>query len=196
MTRAEIALAAAEGQSTARIAASLRVCENTERKWRRRWCAAPGVARCATRNAARGTVSVRCRSRRRRRPADHRPMPGRRSRWSCRSWRATPSSRGSARPSRRRRCAAGVRGRPQTLAVPVVDLHHRSRLRRQSHASARPLRPDVRASHWGATTCDLCRRDGATRPGVAATHAPARQVPPTRVNHDTTAAARSPSGRR
>ena len=32
------------GQSTARIAASLRVCEDTVRKWRRRWCAAPGVA--------------------------------------------------------------------------------------------------------------------------------------------------------
>ena len=44
VTRAEIVLAAAEGQSTARIAASLRVCEDTVRKWRRRWCAAPGVA--------------------------------------------------------------------------------------------------------------------------------------------------------
>ena len=44
VTRAEIVLAAAEGPSTARIAASLRVCEDTVRKWRRRWCAAPGVA--------------------------------------------------------------------------------------------------------------------------------------------------------
>jgi transposase len=44
VTRAEIVLAAAEGQSTARIAASLRVCEDTVRKWRRRWCAAPGLA--------------------------------------------------------------------------------------------------------------------------------------------------------
>ena len=44
VTRAEIVLAAAEGQSTARIAAALRVCEDTVRKWRRRWCAAPGVA--------------------------------------------------------------------------------------------------------------------------------------------------------
>ena len=44
VTRAEIVLAAAEGQSTARIAASLQVCEDTVRKWRRRWCAAPGVA--------------------------------------------------------------------------------------------------------------------------------------------------------
>ena len=44
VTRSQIVLAAAEGQSTARIAASLRVCEDTVRKWRRRWCAAPGVA--------------------------------------------------------------------------------------------------------------------------------------------------------
>ena len=44
VTRAEIVLAAAEGQSNARIAASLRVCEDTVRKWRHRWCAAPGVA--------------------------------------------------------------------------------------------------------------------------------------------------------
>ena len=44
VTRAQIVLAAAEGQSTARIAASLRVCGDTVRKWRRRWCAAPGVA--------------------------------------------------------------------------------------------------------------------------------------------------------
>jgi transposase len=44
VTRAQIVLAAAEGQSTARIAASLRVCEDTVRKWRRRWCTAPGVA--------------------------------------------------------------------------------------------------------------------------------------------------------
>ena len=44
VTRAEIVLAADEGQSNARIAASLQVCEDTVRKWRRRWCAAPGVA--------------------------------------------------------------------------------------------------------------------------------------------------------
>ena len=44
VTRAQIVLAAAEGQSSARIAAALRVCEDTVRKWRGRWCAAPGVA--------------------------------------------------------------------------------------------------------------------------------------------------------
>src|SRR6516225_1230796 len=41
VTRARIVLAAAEGQSTARIAASLRVCEDTVRKWRHRWCRPP-----------------------------------------------------------------------------------------------------------------------------------------------------------
>lgn len=47
VTRAAIVLAAAEGQSNAAIAASLRVCEDTVRKWRRRWCAAAGIASLA-----------------------------------------------------------------------------------------------------------------------------------------------------
>jgi hypothetical protein len=42
--RAGIVLAAADGHPTVRIAASLGVCEDTARKWRRRWCAAPGVS--------------------------------------------------------------------------------------------------------------------------------------------------------
>ena len=41
--RAGIVLAAADGHSNARIAASLGVCQDTARKWRHRWCAAPGV---------------------------------------------------------------------------------------------------------------------------------------------------------
>jgi len=44
VTRAKIVLATAEGQPIAAIAGSLRVCEDTVRKWRRRWCAAPGLA--------------------------------------------------------------------------------------------------------------------------------------------------------
>jgi transposase len=47
VTRAAIVLAAAEGQSNASIAAALRVCEDTVRKWRRRWCTAPGIASLA-----------------------------------------------------------------------------------------------------------------------------------------------------
>jgi hypothetical protein len=42
--RAGIVLAAADGQQNVRIAASLGVCEDTARKWRHRWCAAPGVS--------------------------------------------------------------------------------------------------------------------------------------------------------
>ena len=44
VTRAKIVLAAAAGESNPQIAQWLRICEDTVRKWRRRWCAAPGVA--------------------------------------------------------------------------------------------------------------------------------------------------------
>ena len=49
--RAAIVLAVATGASKAQIAASRRVCEDTVRKWRRRWCGAPGLASLAERNA-------------------------------------------------------------------------------------------------------------------------------------------------
>jgi transposase len=42
--RAEIILAAAAGEANAQIARRLGICEDTVRKWRRRWCAAPGLA--------------------------------------------------------------------------------------------------------------------------------------------------------
>ena len=42
--RAGIVLAAADGHPNVRIAASLGVCQDTARKWRHRWCAAPGVS--------------------------------------------------------------------------------------------------------------------------------------------------------
>jgi transposase len=42
--RAEIVLRAAQGQPTAQIAASLGVCEDTVRKWRRRWRRTPSVS--------------------------------------------------------------------------------------------------------------------------------------------------------
>ena len=47
VTRAEIVLAAAAGESNAQIARRLRICEDTVRTWRHRWCAAPGVASLA-----------------------------------------------------------------------------------------------------------------------------------------------------
>ena len=46
-TRARIVLAAADGQPNALIARSLRVCEDTVRKWRHRWWSAPGLASLA-----------------------------------------------------------------------------------------------------------------------------------------------------
>jgi transposase len=42
--RAGIVLAAADGHSNARIAACLGICQDTVRKWRHRWCVAPGVS--------------------------------------------------------------------------------------------------------------------------------------------------------
>ena len=42
--RAGIVLAAADGHPNARIAAALDICEDTARKWRHRWCAAPAVS--------------------------------------------------------------------------------------------------------------------------------------------------------
>ena len=47
MTRAEIVLAAAARESNAQIARRLGICEDTVRKWRHRWCAAPGAASLA-----------------------------------------------------------------------------------------------------------------------------------------------------
>jgi DDE superfamily endonuclease/Homeodomain-like domain len=44
VTRAEIVLAASIGDSNAAIARSMGICEDTARKWRHRWCVAPGVA--------------------------------------------------------------------------------------------------------------------------------------------------------
>ncbi|OBS01898.1 transposase [Mycobacterium gordonae] len=47
VTRAKIVLAAAAGESNAQIARRLQICEDTVRKWRCRWCAAPGAASLA-----------------------------------------------------------------------------------------------------------------------------------------------------
>ena len=47
VTRAQIVLAASAGESNAQIARWLGICEDTVRKWRRRWCTAPGAASLA-----------------------------------------------------------------------------------------------------------------------------------------------------
>jgi transposase len=47
VTRAQIVLAASAGESNAQIARWRGISEDTVRKWRRRWCAAPGAASLA-----------------------------------------------------------------------------------------------------------------------------------------------------
>ena len=47
VTRAQIVLAASAGESNAQIARWLGISEDTVRKWRRRWCTAPGAASLA-----------------------------------------------------------------------------------------------------------------------------------------------------
>src|SRR4029078_4899724 len=82
---------------------------------------------------------------------------------------------GAGAPRRRRRdrrvtftgdrAPVAVRGRDQTLAVPVVDLHHRSRLRRQGATGARPLRPDLEGKTFGRRRLRRLRRRKDLHPG-------------------------------
>ena len=109
--RAGIVLAAADGHSNARIAASLGVCEDTARKWRHRWCAAPGVSSLGDAKRSGRPAGVHPGAGRpgqggglhaRRRTAGYRCRGGR-----ARNWPGRPSAAGSASRSRRPRCAAG-----------------------------------------------------------------------------------------
>ncbi len=157
-------LAAAQGQPNARIAASLRVCEDTVRKWRHRWCAAPGLTSLADapRSGRRPTFTA---------------VQVARVKGDC--LHATGRGGGAAvavvvpgtgEPGRRRRglrvdfarhgAPVAVAGRAQTLATPVLDLHHRPRLRRQGDPRARPLRPDLGRKTVGRQPVrDLRRRE-------------------------------------
>ena len=162
MTRAHIVLAAAEGESNAGIAASLGVCEDTARKWRGRCFAAPGVASLGDANGWVGhRGSPRYRSRRssgclhatgRRRVADgSMVLPGTCLSRRCRGDLCVHLDGDDA--------PMAVRGCPQTLAVPVVDLHHRPRLRGQASGCS-PLRPEVgRETIGGQRLCHLRRRE-------------------------------------
>src|SRR5664279_4297377 len=108
--RAGIVLAAADGHPNARIAASLGICEDTARKWRHRWCAAPGVSSLGD--------AKRC-----------------------------------GRPAVFTAVQVAVRGCPQTVAVPVVDFHHGSELRRASAESVGSIMPgNGMGNRWAATT--------------------------------------------
>ena len=92
--------------------------------------------------------------------------------------------------------SVALRGRAQTLAAPVVDLHHRPGLRRQSPPRARPLRRKMgRKTVGGQRVRDLRRREDL-HPGPLPLppHAAARQGPrDARSTTTTTAAARSPT---
>jgi hypothetical protein len=116
--RAKIVLAASIGESNAQISRSLRVCQDTVRKWRHRWCAAPGLAALGRCETVRPSTGVHPRAGRRGQgvglhPAGRTGCPCRGGR--ARSWPATPSTTGSARRSRRLRCAGGC---PRTRSNP------------------------------------------------------------------------------
>jgi len=129
--RAGIVLSAADGQPNVRIAASLGVCEDTARKWRHRWCAAPGVSslgdakRCG-RPAVFTAVQV---AQVKAWPAPHRRTAGCRCRnGRARNWPCTPSAAGSARTSRPRLHLRGtdryVPQQPLGLVQRRPRLHH------------------------------------------------------------------------
>ena len=112
VTRAQIVLAAAAGESNAQIARWLRICEDTVRKWRRRWCAAPGLASLAdAKRSGRPPVFSPVQS-----PGSRRwpARPPRTAGYRCRggrarSWPSRSSPTESASRSRRRRYAGGCR---------------------------------------------------------------------------------------
>ena len=174
--------------------------EDTVRKWRHRWWSAPGLASLADapRSGPRPTFTamqvaqvkaMACT------PPDDAGLPL--SRWWC---------PGAGAPGHRRRRlrvdlaghgpSVALRGRAQTLAAPIVDLHHRPGLRRQSPPRARPLRRKMgRKTVGGQRVRDLRRREDL-HPGPLPLppHAPARQGPRDAPSTTTTtAAARSPT---
>ena len=108
--RAGIVLAAADGHPNARIAASLGICEDTARKWRHRWCAAPGVSslgdakRCG-RPAVFTAVQVAQVKALACTPPKDSGLPL--SRWSCPELARQAVSGGICERSRPRRCAGG-----------------------------------------------------------------------------------------
>ena len=157
VTRAKIVLAAAEGQPNARIARSLRVCEDTVRKWRHRWCAAPELASLADapRSGRRPTFTavqvaqvkaLACT-----------PPEDVGCRWRggrARSWPARSSTPGSARRSHRPRCVGGC---PRTRSSPgSTD---------RGSSSPTPTSPPRPTACWTSTTA----RGTASRCGTTST---------------------------
>ena len=199
--RAAIVLAAADGQANARIAPVA-----GDLRGHRPQVAAPlvrgtggGVAgRCETVRPS-DRCSPRCRSPRSRRwPAHRRRTTGCRCRGGrARSWPRQAVDDGICRVDLAGDGApVAVRGRAQTLAVPVVDLHHRSRLRRQGATGARPVRPDLGRETVGRRRVRDLRRREDLHPGpLPLPPHPARRASPARSGSTTTttAAARWPT---
>ena len=164
--RAQVVLAAAAGESNAQIARWLRICEDTVRK-------RSGVA-AGARHRVRRRWPMRSD-----RVADREfsaIQVARVKAMACTPPRDTgvtavavvvPGPRpSSSSPTKLRVDIAGdhppvaVAGRAQTVAVPVVDLHHRPRLRRQGATGTRPLRAQVGRHTVGPQRlCDLRRRE-------------------------------------
>jgi len=133
--RARIVLLAAQGWTNTKIAQHVGVCVDTVRKWRHRWWAEPGTAslgdaKRSGRPASFTPVQVAAVKALACQPPEASGVPL--SRWSC----PDLATQGRRRWDRRvgvdlHGATLAGRGRDQTLAVPVLDLHHRPELRRQ-----------------------------------------------------------------
>ena len=148
--RALIVLMAADGDSNAHIAAELGVCVDTARKWRARFyhrgivglTDAPRTGRppkyCPSQVAA--VKAWACQL-----PTEHElPL----SRWSA---PGVGPAVGDRRHQRLRHDGPPLAfaGRPQTLAVPIVDLHPGPAIRDEGGRRPRPLCPQVQRSRVG-----------------------------------------------
>ena len=167
--RARIVLLAADGLPNSAIAARLGVCEDTARKWRRRYCEQglggladaprPGRPRKFPARVVAEVKALACEL-----PAAQREAAG-----PLDLPRAGP--RGGRRRDRRR--GLGVHGAPlarrrrdQALAAPVVDLPPRPVLRPQGRPRPRPVPADLgRTSRWATDEYVLSADE---KPGVQA----------------------------
>lgn len=167
--RAKIVLAAADGHSNAATARLLAVGEDTVRKWRDRLVRRTRSGVAGRRETVRPPAEVH-RSAGRAGQGDRlHPVPGG---GAAAGAVVVP---GAGPPRRQRRgvrvdladngASLAVRGRDQTLAVPVVDLHHRPRLRGQGIPGARPVRPNLGRETFGAQRLRDFRRREDLHPG-------------------------------
>ena len=172
--RARIVLLAAAGAGTAAIAARLGICEDTARKWRRRYCEQgldgladaprPGRPRAFPAAVVAEVKALACELP----AASGKPL----ARWTC------PELARQAAAARHRRRGLGVHGAPlarrrrdQALAAPVVDLPPRPALRRSRPAASWTSTSGNGKESRSATTstCSARTRSPASRPAAAST---------------------------